>query len=90
MSATTETVLIVGWNVPGYLPDADPVRFDNDWSLASEYLEESAAENGDIDLPTGSMAQALQMQMAQYGNAEYTIGEHCYFITPIPASIDAD
>lgn len=36
--ADTKTVFVAGWNTPGYLPDSDPIQFDDRWG-AVDYIE---------------------------------------------------
>ena len=76
----SETI-IAGWNNLDGSQVAEPLRICSDWAVAGEYLEECAAENGDIDLPSGRMSQDLQSQLGSgQGRAEVVACDHVYFI----------
>ena len=43
-----ENMYVAGWNIPGYLPESDPVIFDNETD-AIRYLADTVAQFWDED-----------------------------------------
>lgn len=48
---------IVGWNMPGYMPETDPVEFD-DFAEAREYLVEELDRSTDMIADSGTYSEA--------------------------------
>lgn len=88
----TRMLYVAGWNMPGYMPDSEPARFQT-WEDARDYLAEEmdrAAESLG-DLPESALecetlaASAIRMRAIAENAAGYgeTIGSYHYWIEPL-------
>lgn len=75
---------VAGWNMPGYMPDSEPVAFDTD-TEARDYIAESMGD-GDIIDPAA-------IEECRNGDGEYgaTFGNWNYWVTFVPGALaDSD
>lgn len=75
---------VAGWNMPGYLPDAEPVEFD-DAEDALEYVRDRMREDAEENAPEvevdALLAQIDTFEADADGEFGQTFGEYHYFVT---------
>lgn len=86
---------VAGWNMPGYMPDSEPARFQT-WEDAAEYIGEEMARAAEslMDLPESALesetltASAIHIRSAAEMPKGYgeTIGNYHYWIEPLSGS----
>lgn len=70
---------VAGWNMPGYLPDSEPVEFD-DSEEAMEYIKEEI-RNLDPDIYPDAEAWAESCVADKNGEFGQRIANYHYFVT---------
>ena len=74
---------VAGWNMPGYLPDAEPVEFD-DSEEAMDYIREIARDSleaAESDIEEQTLADQIDAWQADAkGEFGQTFGAHHYFV----------
>ena len=76
---TCKPKFVAGWNVPGYLPDSEPVEFD-DAGDALEYIKEEI-RNLDPDIYPDAESWAYSCVADKNGEFGQRIANYHYFVT---------
>lgn len=88
----TEGHYVAGWNMPGYMPDAEPCAFDTD-SEAREYVADEMArhegESGDFGNERNIEVSPVAIDACRSGAGEYgaTFGDCHYWVTFQPNAL---
>jgi len=89
----TRTAYIAGWNMPGYMPDSEPVQFDDAdeaWEYIADSMEEHADSLEDSTADNADNVAALRIcaEVLRVGDGEFgiTIAGWHYWVTaePVP------
>lgn len=65
---------VAGWNMPGYLPEAEPVEFDSK-KEAIEFLIDELTREG----MSGRKLRDTRRELAEYGGTQYK--GYAYWVT---------
>lgn len=83
---------VAGWNMPGYMPDSEPVTFETN-NEALEYIADEIAsvaeqcESDDEAKPLTDAAEAIRTYSGEFGQ---TIGQYHYWVTHEAGIADPD